>query len=118
MSESPHTEISTEAVSLFDVMSNAAGTLYLLVDKQLFPELDEFWNAFSGRHDARSIPLYLNTEYHQLLEYSPLLIEIENGNPGETLFHWLLEQGDAFVRFGLVGIYPGSLKEIHAHWAK
>ncbi|MBD1556999.1 DUF4123 domain-containing protein [Vibrio sp. S9_S30] len=124
MPESPHNEMSTEAemnaeaVSLFDVMSDTSGTLYLLVDKQLFPTLDEFWGAFSGRHDARWVPLYQGTEYHQLLDFSPLLIEIENGNPGETLFHWLLEQGESFLRFGLVGVYPGSLKAIQAHWAK
>lgn len=116
--ESPNNEIKAQGVSLFDVMSNTSGTLYLLVDKQLFPKLDEFWHAFSHRHDARFIPLYRDTEYHQLLEFSPLLIEIENGNPGETLFHWLLEQGDAFLRFGLVGVYPGSLSHIQAHWAK
>ncbi|CCN49849.1 hypothetical protein MADA3029_1220062 [Vibrio nigripulchritudo MADA3029] len=118
MPESSNDDIDTESVSLFDIMSNTTGTLYLLVDKQLFPKLDEFWNAFSGRHDARSIPLYRDTEYHQLLDFSPLLIEIENGNPGETLFHWLLEQGDAFLRFGLVGVYPGSLNDIQIHWAK
>ena len=124
MPHSPHNEkgaeveMNAEVVSLFEVMSDTSDTLYLLVDKQLFPNLEEFWGAFSGRHDARSIPLYQDTEYHQLLEFSPLLIEIENGNPGETLFHWLLEQGDAFLRFGLVGVYPGSLRDIQTHWVK
>lgn len=118
MPTSSNNGTETESVSLFDVMSNTTGTLYLLVDKQLFPKLDEFWSAFSGRHDAQSIPLYRDTEYHHLLEFSPLLIEVENGNPGETLFHWLLEQGDAFHRFGLVGVYPGPLSDIQAHWAK
>ncbi|CCN50834.1 conserved hypothetical protein [Vibrio nigripulchritudo MADA3029] len=87
MPEFSNDDIETEGVSLFDVMSNTTGTLYKLVDKQLFPKLDELQNAFSGRHDARTIPLYRDTKYHQLLEFSPLLIEIENGNLGETLFH-------------------------------
>lgn len=105
-------------VSLFEVMSSSTGTLYVLVDKMLFSQIDEFWGAFSGRLDANWLPLYHETEYHHLSDSSPLLIEIKEGNPGETLFYWLLEQDEFYSRFGLVGVYPGSLKDIHQHWAR
>ncbi|MEF1257065.1 DUF4123 domain-containing protein [Vibrio sp. M260112] len=118
MPESSNDDIEIKSVSLFDIMSNTSDTLYLLVDKPLFPKINEFWGAFSTRNDAHWLPLYQNTDYHQLSDFSPLLIEIKEGEPGETLFFWLLEQGDAFLRFGLVGVYPGTLKEIQAHWAK
>lgn len=107
-----------EVASLFEVMSASSGILYLLVDKQLFPELEEFWSAFSNRSDVKWMPLYQDSDYHQLLDFSPLIIEIENGNPGEALFHWLLEQGDAYQRFGLVGVYPGTLNDVQKHWAR
>lgn len=109
---------NNQVTSLFEVMSASSGTLYLLVDKQLFPKLEEFWSAFSNRSDAKWLPLYQDSDYHQLLDFSPLLIEIANGNPGETLFHWLLEQDEPYLRFGLVGVYPGTLNDVHKHWAR
>ena len=118
MLESTNDSENEKAVSLFDVMSASSATLYLLVDKQLFPELEEFWSAFSNRSDTKWMPLYQNSDYHQLLDYSPLLIEVESGNAGETLFHWLLEQGESYLRFGLVGVYPGTLNDVQKHWSR
>lgn len=107
------------AQSLFEVMNSFSGMNYILVDRALFPEFDTFWEAFSSRSDINATPLYRGTVYDYLVDFSPILIEVEEGGPGETIFYWLQEQGEYYQRFGFFGVsYTDSLEAIQAHWAK
>ncbi|MFM2481383.1 DUF4123 domain-containing protein [Celerinatantimonas sp. YJH-8] len=117
----PPVSVTTgDPASLFEVMSQTTDSLYILVDRILIPEFDEFWHSFSSRPDWLWQHLYRGRSLGNFKAGSPLVVPVSQGSPGETLYYWLLEQLDYRQRFGLVICSSLSLTELTEHlrhWA-
>ena len=105
-----------EETTLFEVLSSTSETVYMLLDRLLFPGVDEFWAAFQTRQDTIWTPLYRNSKYDHLSDLSPILVDIKIGAPGETLYHWLVDQDENYPRFGFIGVSPLSFNDLRALW--
>lgn len=105
-------EQTVQPVSLFELMSQTVEQLYLVVDRILIPEFDEFWDSFASRPDWEWQFLYRGSKLRAFKAGSPIVVPMSNGSPGETLFYWLLEQVDYRWRFGLIIHSTLSLDEL------
>ncbi|WP_084717542.1 DUF4123 domain-containing protein [Vibrio rhizosphaerae] len=108
--------------SLFDILTMSEGntserkTCYLLFDRIQFPQATEFWNTMKRREDVTWCELLRGSELQHLTDVSPLLIDIRDGNPGETLYYWLAENEPRAEQFGFVGLFDGDFSALRAHW--
>lgn len=101
----------------FEVLSQSKDKLfYFIFDAVQNPEARTFWEAMVSGNDVAWEYLYQGTEYAHLMDASPLIIEIKEGKPGETLLYWIHDYTQRFPNTGIVGVYNGSMASLHSHW--
>ncbi|ACA86787.1 DUF4123 domain-containing protein [Shewanella woodyi] len=102
---------------LFKILSEGSNRqVFLLVDPNHYDDFWTFWSSFQPK--ARQLWCYLFQEssYEALMSASPLIVVIEEGGAGETLYYWLLEQTSLFNKACILLESQCSLTELRHFW--
>lgn len=102
---------------LFKILSEGSNKqVFLLVDPHHYDDFWTFWSSFQPK--ARQLWCYLFQEsaYEALMSASPLIVVIEEGGAGETLYYWLLEQTNLFNKACILLESQCSLTELRHFW--
>lgn len=78
-------------IRLFDIYNRSEQPVYWLVAADVHPEFHDFWQAQIQNNPCHWCRLFDGSDFEVYSGASPLLIRIEDGGPGETLFHWVLD---------------------------
>ncbi|GGJ00607.1 hypothetical protein GCM10007978_42860 [Shewanella hanedai] len=99
MSENSSLDGYPKRYDLFEILSTRSNKqVYLLVDAAFYEDFWDFWSSFQPKARQSWCYLFQNSAYDELRSESPLLIIIEEGEAGETLYYWLLEQPQLFSK--------------------
>ncbi|GIU51068.1 hypothetical protein TUM4438_39370 [Shewanella sairae] len=99
MGENSSIEGSPKRYDLFEILSTRSNKqVYLLVDTVFYEGFWDFWSSFQPKARQSWCYLFQNSAYDELRAESPLLITIEEGEAGETLYFWLLDQPQLFSK--------------------
>ncbi len=108
--------MTTTGLSLFAVSQHFALPLYALVDPLLYPALPAFWRAFQPRADHLWQTLHFTGAAADWQPVAPMLVQIDEGGPGETLLHWLQDTQEA-RHSGIVLLHSAlPLADICHYW--
>lgn len=80
-----------QPIRLFDIYNHSEQPVYWLVAADVHPEFQEFWLAQIQNNPCHWCRVFDGSRFEAYSGASPLLIRIEDGSPGETLFHWVLD---------------------------
>ncbi|WP_226068313.1 DUF4123 domain-containing protein [Dickeya zeae] len=77
--------------TLFELSQHGAQPLYAIVDPMHYPALPDFWRAFQPRAAQIWHPLRFDGAGDDWQNWAPMVVLVEEGEPGETLLHWLAD---------------------------
>lgn len=117
MNDNPSLVECPKQYDLFEILSAASSKqVYLLVDTIYYDDFWVFWSSFQPKASQFWCYLFQHSAYDELRSESPLLVTIEEGEAGETLYYWLLEQPQLFSKACLLIESPLSLHELLHFW--
>ncbi|MFP1744314.1 DUF4123 domain-containing protein [Lonsdalea quercina] len=80
------------SLRLFEIIRNKTSPLYAIIDVMCYPALPDYWRAFhqSAKNQWRQLdsPIFPDA----LRAVAPIIVELEEGNCGETLLLWTQSQ--------------------------
>ncbi|MBJ7224040.1 MULTISPECIES: DUF4123 domain-containing protein [unclassified Brenneria] len=88
----------TNGYSLFEISQRHALPLYAIIDPLNYPALPEFWRAFQPMAADLWRTLHFDKQAADWQFCAPIVVKIEEGGPGETLLHWLVDTQPAVHR--------------------
>ncbi len=103
-------------VQEFELAEVSPRKLYLLIDTVCVSGFWDYWNNGQLKQSKGWLYLFEHSAYQGLMPMTPLLVEVEEGEFGERLFYWILEQEKGIENFGLVIVSHLSLTELHQQW--
>lgn len=108
--------MTTSGHTLFEVGQRLSLPLYALIDPLGYPDLPDFWRAFQPRAEQLWGTLRFDGAAADWQSIAPLLVNIEEGEPGETLLHWIQQTQPARHQGVLLMQSSLALDEIIQHW--
>ncbi|MEH2922773.1 DUF4123 domain-containing protein [Samsonia erythrinae] len=96
----------TNGYTLFEI-SQFDVPLYAIISPLSYPALPDYWQAFQPVAEDIWQPLRFGEEAENWQQWAPIVVKIEEGKPGETLLHWLMDTQPA--RHGGVVLMHGAL---------
>lgn len=117
MSESSSVDGTSVHYDLFQILNaDTSKQVYLLVDPAFYDDFWPFWSSFQPKARQLWCDLFQNGPYDALASMSPLIIKIEEGGAGETLYYWLVKQSELFNKACLLIESRLSLNELRDFW--
>ena len=117
MSENSSLDGSPKRYELFEILSARSNKqVYLLVDIVFYEDFWVFWLSFQPKARQSWCYLFQHSAYDELRSESPLLVTIEEGEAGESLYYWLLEQPQLFSKACILIESQLSLHELLHFW--
>ncbi|GEM_PF-5581936 len=108
--------MTTTGLSLFAVSQRFALPLYALIDPLVYPALPAFWRAFQPRAEHLWQTLQFTDAAADWQPAAPMVVQIDEGGPGETLLHWLQDTQQP-QHHGIVLMHSNlPLAAIREHW--
>ncbi|WKV51802.1 DUF4123 domain-containing protein [Dickeya fangzhongdai] len=77
--------------TLFELSQRCSLPLYAIVDPMQYPALPDFWRAFQPRAAQMWQPLRFDGAGDDWQRWAPMVVQVDEGGPGETLLHWLAD---------------------------
>ncbi|KHN62590.1 hypothetical protein OI70_01690 [Dickeya fangzhongdai] len=77
--------------TLFELSQRCSLPLYAIVDPMQYPALPDFWRAFQPRAAQIWQPLRFDGAGDDWQRWAPMVVQVDEGGPGETLLHWLAD---------------------------
>jgi hypothetical protein len=117
MSKNSSLDEAPKSNDLFEILSTCSNKqIYLLVDTVFYDDFWDFWSSFQPKARQSWCYLFQNSRYEALTSVSPLLITIEEGGAGETLYYWLLEHPLLFSNACMLIKSQLPLRELLHFW--
>ena len=117
MNENSHLDKDGMGDDLFGILSTRSNQqIYLLVDVVLYEDFWSFWSSFQPKAQSSWCYLFQDSPYDDSRSTSPILVLIDEGQAGETLYYWLLERSAFFSKACMLIKSTLSLHELRYFW--
>ncbi|MCL2891250.1 DUF4123 domain-containing protein [Brenneria tiliae] len=106
----------TNGYSLFEISQRHTLPLYAVIDLLNYPDLPQFWRAFQPAAIDLWQALRFDKQAADWQAWAPIVVKVEQGGPGETLLHWLVDTQPATHHGVILMNGDLSLRQVVAHW--